>query len=99
MENRRSKRTRTNHPARILVDGSSIHHCTIYNFTSIGVCIGLAFPAERLPDRFEFSLDNFKTLHLCRTIWREDCVAGAVFEKPPTEPAEGRRAKLRIVTA
>jgi hypothetical protein len=99
MENRRSKRTRTSHPARILVDGSTIHHCTIHNFTSVGVCIELAFLAERLPDRFEFSLDNFKTLHLCRTIWREDNVAGAVFETSPKASPEGRRAKLRIVTA
>jgi hypothetical protein len=99
MENRRSKRTKTYHPARILVDGSTIHHCTVHNFTSVGVCIELAFVAEKLPERFEFSLDNFKTLYVCRTIWREDYVAGVVFETAPTESPESRRAKLRVVTA
>jgi hypothetical protein len=96
-ENRRSKRTRTYHPARILVDGSTVHHCTIHNFTSVGVCIELTFVAEQLPDRFEFSLDNFKTIYICKTIWREDYVAGVVFETPPEESPERRRAKLRVV--
>src|SRR5271170_2664045 len=97
MENRRSKRTKTYHPARISVHGSTIHHCTVHNFTSVGVCIELTFEADQLPDRFEFSLDNFRTFYVCKTIWREDYVAGVVFETPPTESPESRRAKLRIV--
>jgi hypothetical protein len=97
MEERRLKRTKTYHPARILVDGSTIHHCTVHNFTSGGVCIELAFEAEQLPDNFEFSLDNFKTFYACKAIWRDDYVAGVVFETPPPESPESRRAKLRIV--
>jgi hypothetical protein len=97
MENRRSKRTKTYHPARISVHGSTIHPCTVHNFTGAGVCIELAFEAEQLPDKFEFSLDNFRTFYVCKTIWREDYVAGVVFETPPTESPESRRAKLRIV--
>jgi hypothetical protein len=96
-EDRRSKRTKTYHPARILVHGATIHHCTVHNFTGLGVCIELTFEAEQLPDDFEFSLDNFRTVYVCKTIWREDNVAGVVFETPPSESPEIRRAKLRIV--
>ena len=97
MKDRRLKRTKTYHPARILVQGESEHHCTVHNFTELGVCIELTFEAELLPDTFEFSLDNFRTFYVCKTIWREDHVAGAVFERPPTQSPEIRRAKLRIV--
>jgi len=97
MEDRRSKRTKTYHPARILVDGSTIHHCTVHNFTDAGVCIELPFEAEQLPDEFEFSLDHFRTSYVCRAIWRDDYVAGVAFETPPPESPESRRAKLRIV--
>jgi hypothetical protein len=98
MEKRRSKRTKTYHPAKISVHGSTIHHCTVHNYTGKGVCIELAFEAQQLPDEFEFSLDNFRTFYSCKTIWRDDYVAGVVFEMPPTESPERRRAKLRIVT-
>ena len=97
MENRRSKRARTYHPAKISVHNSTTHHCTVHNFTSTGICIELAFEAAQLPDEFEFSLDNFRTFYLCKTIWRDDFVAGAVFETPPSESPERRRAKFRIV--
>jgi hypothetical protein len=97
MEDRRLKRTRAYRPARILVDGSTIHHCTVHNFTDAGVCIELPFEAEHLPDEFEFSLDHFRTSYICRAIWRDDYVAGVAFETPPPESPESRRAKLRIV--
>jgi hypothetical protein len=97
MKDRRSKRTRAYHPARILVEGETVHHCTVHNFTALGVCIELTFEAEELPDTFEFSLDGFRTFYVCRTIWREDNVAGAAFEERPPEPPATRRAKLRLV--
>jgi hypothetical protein len=97
MEQRRSKRTRTYHPARILVQGSTVHHCTVHNFTSAGACIELTFEAEQLPDKFEFSFDKFRTVHVCKTIWREDYVAGVVFETLSAASPESRRASLRIV--
>ena len=97
MKDRRSKRTKTYHPARILVQDETVHHCTVHNFTDLGVCIELTFEAEELPDRFEFSLDGFRTFYVCKTIWREDNVAGVVFENPPPESPASRRAKLRIV--
>ena len=93
----RSKRTKTYLPAKISVHGSTIHHCTVHNFSGNGVCIELTFEAEQLPDKFEFSSDNFRTFYVCKTIWRDDHVAGAAFETPPKESPESRRAKLRIV--
>ena len=97
MKDRRLKRIKTYHPARILVQDETVHHCTVHNFTELGVCIELTFEAEKLPDTFEFSLDNFRTTYVCKTIWCEDHVAGVVFERPPTESPAIRRAKLRIV--
>jgi hypothetical protein len=97
MEHRLSKRTRTYHPGRILIDSEAVHHCTIHNFTDRGICLELTFEAEQLPDIFEFTLDNFQTVYVCKTIWREDYVAGVVFDKSPGEPPARGRAKLRIV--
>jgi hypothetical protein len=97
MEKRRLKRTRMYHPARVMVQGEGVEHCTIHNLTGLGLCIELAFEAERLPDTFEFSLDNFRTVHVCKTIWREDCHAGVAFDGPPPQSGAGRRAKLRLV--
>jgi hypothetical protein len=96
MEHRRSKRIKIYHPARILVQGT-IHPCTVHNFTSAGACIELTFEAGQLPDEFEFSFDKFQTVQVCKTIWREDCIAGVVFETPPPASPESRRASLRVV--
>ena len=97
MENRRLKRTRMFHPARVLVQGEAVHHCTVHNLTGLGLCIELTFEADQLPDTFDFSFDNFRTVHVCKTIWREENVAGVAFEKPPQVSPTNRRAKLRIV--
>src|ERR1700737_5474685 len=83
LEHRRSKRPQTYPPARILIQDSTVHHCPVHNFTSSGVCIELTFEAEQLPDRFEFSFDNFRTVHVCKTIWGVDFVAGVLFETQP----------------
>lgn len=97
MEDRLLKRTRTYHPGRILIQNEAVHHCTVHNFTDRGICLELTFEAEQLPDSFEFSLDGFKTVYVCKTIWRDDYVAGVVFERPPSEPPARGRAMLRIV--
>ena len=97
MENRRLKRTRTYHPAKVLVQDEAVHHCTVHNLTGFGLCIELIFEADQLPDTFDFSFDNFRTVHICKTIWREENVAGVTFEGPLLESPASRRAKLRIV--
>ena len=67
MENRRSKRTKTLSPGKDLqIHDSTVHHCTVHNFTGSGVCIELTFEAEQLPDQLEFSLDNFRTFYVCQ---------------------------------
>jgi hypothetical protein len=96
-EHRQSQRTKSFRPAKILVHKTTIHQCIIQNFTKLGVCLELTFEAELLPESFELSLDNFRTAYACRTIWREDNVAGVVFEMATAESPEIRRAKLRIV--
>ena len=97
MENRRLKRTRTYHPAKVLVQDEAVYHCTVHNLTGFCLCIELTFEADQLPDTFDFSFDNFRTVHVCKTIWREDNVAGVTFERPPHGSPASRRAKLRVV--
>src|ERR1700750_3035409 len=97
MENRRLKRTRTYHPAKVVVQDEAVHHGTVHNLTGFGLCIELTFEADELPDTFDFSFDNFKTVHVCKTIWREDNGAGVTFERPPQGSPGSRRAKLRVV--
>ena len=97
MENRRVTRTRAYNPAKVMVQDEDVHPCLVHNLTGLGLCIELTFEAEQLPDKFDFSFDNFRTVHVCKTIWREDNVAGVTFEKSPQESPASRRAKLRIV--
>jgi hypothetical protein len=100
MERRQAMRTRAYQPARVSMtaDGDA-YFCIVHNRTDRGFCIELTFEAAELPDRFEFSFDGFRTIHQCRTIWREDNIAGIAIEGlPPPESPEVRRARFRIVS-
>jgi hypothetical protein len=64
---------------------------TIARFTILHVsafCIELTFEADQLPETFDFSFDNFRAAHVCKTIWCEDNVAGRHLRKAvPCKPA------------
>jgi hypothetical protein len=99
MEKRRATRTRAAQPARVsIAPYEDAYFCIVHNRTDRGLCIELTFEATELPDRFEFSFDGFKTIYMCKTIWREDNVAGVSIEGPPPESPESRRARFRIVS-
>jgi hypothetical protein len=101
MERRRAIRTRTYQPARVSLapTDEDTYFCIVHNRTDCGFCIELTFDAVELPDCFEFSFDGFRTVHTCRTIWREDNVAGVHFQgPPPLQSPESRRARFRIVS-
>jgi hypothetical protein len=100
MDKRRLQRTKIRHSGKVLVRGETVHDCTVNNVTGLGVCIEFAFQIEELPETVGFSLDNFRTIHSCKIIWREGNVAGVAFEKPlwPSLAVDvSRRAKLKVV--
>lgn len=99
MERRQALRTRAYQPARVsMTPTADTHFCIVHNRTDSGFCIEFTFDAVELPDCFEFSFDGFRTTYVCRTIWREDNVAGVSFQGPPPDSPEGRRARFRIVS-
>src|SRR4051812_5031430 len=100
MDKRRLQRTKIRHSGKVLVRGETVHDCTVNNVTGHGVCIEFAFRIEELPETVGFSLDNFRTIHSCKIIWREGNIAGVAFEKPlwPSLAVDvSRRAKLKVV--
>lgn len=100
MDNRRTKRSSSGYrPAKVsFAPDDGAHFCVVHNGSDQGLCIELTFEARLLPDHFELSFDNFRTVHSCRIVWQEDNIAGVAFDRRPPQSPEGRRAKLRIVT-
>jgi PilZ domain-containing protein len=99
MDKRRAKRSSSGYqPARIsFAAGETAQLCVVHNRSDRGLCIELMIEADELPDRFELSFDNFQTIHVCKTVWRDDNIAGVSFESPSSEPDVSRRAQLRLV--
>lgn len=99
MENRRAKRSSSGYrPARVSCEsGETAHFCVVHNRSDHGLCIELTIEADELPDRFELSFDNFRTIHICKTVWREDNIVGVSFESPSSKPPTSRQAQLRLV--
>lgn len=81
MEKRRLHRTTISHSGKVLIRGETVYDCTVHNVTGLGVCIELAFEIHKLPETVDFSFDNFRTMHSCKIIWRENTLAGIAFEK------------------
>ena len=99
MDNRRTKRSSSGYrPAKVsFAPDDGAHFCVVHNGSDQGLCIELTFEAKLLPDHFELSFDNFRTVHSCRIVWQEDNIAGVAFDRRLPQSPEGRRAKLRIV--
>ncbi len=99
VERRRSKRTAMRHPGRLLVHDGVIYDCVVHNLTLLGICIELSSHANQLPERLDFSFDNFRTVHRCKVIWREGNLIGAALQDappPPLTPDRSRPAKLKV---
>ena len=74
---------------------------TIARFTILHVSpfVELTFEADQLPETFDFSFDNFRTAHVCKTIWCEDNVAGRHLRKATARvplQAGGQSSELKI---
>jgi hypothetical protein len=58
---------------------TGIHSCTVRDVTNLGAGIR-AQDLKVVPLDFALSFDNFRTVRMCRLIWRQDEFLGAVFE-------------------
>lgn len=99
MSHRRAQRFSSGYmPAKVsFAQGEATYFCIVHNRSDRGLCIELTFEAHELPDYFEFSFDNFRTVHNCKTVWREDNIAGVAFDGALPPPPGKRRAMFRIV--
>lgn len=98
MEKRRAKRASSGYrPARVSFGpGEGTYFCVVHNRSDRGLCLELTFEADELPDYFELSFDDFRTVERCKTVWRDDNIAGVAYESL-SSAHPGGRAKLRLV--
>ena len=58
---------------------TGVHSCTVRDITNLGTGIR-AQDLMVVPLDFALSFDNFRTVRMCRLIWRQGEFLGAVFE-------------------
>ena len=58
---------------------TGVQSCTVRDVTNSGAGI-LAQNLQIMPLDFALSFDGFRTLRMCRLIWRQDDFLGAAFE-------------------
>jgi len=56
--------------------------CGVRDITNIGAGIRLN-GVNVLPPNFELSFDNFRTVRMCRLIWRQGDFVGVAFDSRP----------------
>jgi hypothetical protein len=83
MIDRRSvERTRISKGALLFFAGRpGVFSCTVYDVTSSGAGIRL-HELKVIPLDFALSFDNFRSLRMCRLIWREGDFSGVAFSAP-----------------
>jgi len=99
MEKRRASRSSSGYkPAKLSFGpGKATHFCIVHNRSDRGLCLELTFEADELPNHFELSFDDFRTVHTCKTVWRDDNIAGVAYESSSSEAHPGGQTKLRLV--
>jgi hypothetical protein len=63
-----------------LSDKTGVHPCTVRDVTNAGAGIR-AEDLKILPLSFALSFDNFRSVRMCRLIWRQADFFGAAFER------------------
>jgi hypothetical protein len=58
---------------------TGVHSCTVRDVTNVGAGIR-AQDLKLVPLQFALSFDNFRTVRMCRLIWRQDDFLGVAFE-------------------
>jgi hypothetical protein len=59
---------------------SGVHSCTVRDITNLGAGIRIAQDLKIVPLDFALSFDHFRTIRMCRLVWRQDDFLGVVFE-------------------
>ena len=79
-ERRSKERTVINRDALIFFTGKdTVHPCRVRDVTNDGASIRLN-GLSILPFEFAISFDRFRTLRICRMIWRDGDFLGVKFE-------------------
>jgi hypothetical protein len=60
-------------------EGSGVYSCTVYDVTNSGAGIRLQ-GLKVMPLEFALSFDNFRSVRMCRLVWRHGDFFGAAFE-------------------
>lgn len=78
-ERRRAARHTVFKAAKITINGRpALIECTVRNVTNNGACLSL-MTTRRIPEAFELSFDNFKTVRKCVVTWRRARELGVRF--------------------
>jgi hypothetical protein len=59
-------------------DQERVHECCVRNITNQGASLRLN-GLSTVPSEFGISFDRFRTMHLCRLIWRDGDFLGVAF--------------------
>ena len=79
-EKRDIERTRVMRNAKIIIgQDARMVDCTILNLTNRGASVDIA-DSLVMPDLFQITLDNGRTLRTCRLIWRRNERLGVAFQ-------------------
>jgi len=58
---------------------AGVHACTVHDVTNSGAGIRLQ-GLKIMPLEFALSFDNFRSVRMCRLIWRQSVFFGVAFE-------------------
>jgi hypothetical protein len=59
---------------------TGVHSCTVRDITNLGAGIRVEQDLKIMPSVFALSFDNFRTVRMCRLIWRQGDFLGVAFE-------------------
>jgi hypothetical protein len=83
VERRTVTRTKVDVPASILpADHTTLLPCDVLDLTDRGARLDIGALGPQLRTPFDFSFDNFRTIHRARLIWCHGSFAGIEFLRP-----------------
>jgi hypothetical protein len=59
---------------------TGVHSCTVRDITNLGAGIRIEQDLKIVPLDFALSFDNFRTIRMCRLIWRHGDFLGVAFQ-------------------
>ena len=59
---------------------TGVHSCTVRDVTNLGAGVRTQDDLKIVPLDFALSFDNFRTIRMCRLIWRDGDFLGVAFQ-------------------